>query len=455
VPHVVASRNSRGGGALALTLTLVACQADPTSTTLTPASVRRDSVSVGLAVAHRLERTAANANTCRVRETARDAAGRVVGFQGAKSERVQVTPGARDTVLAHYTIWHFDPSGKQLAEAECILRRGESASAFALGFFTTKAGRPAPLSGLGTFSALGTTPVTGTSAIGAGTTCYWIADTWNVTCGGVTCYALFNTRAAVNQRWQSAMAADTAVRVPVGASANVWAWECTNGGALSLNGNGTATYFPPGSGGGDDGGSGGPGNPCGGGGTGEPGGEGGFDNLWWGASCDSVSLAGTVCDPRISPNVDTTLACNRDRTAREDSMIAKARSEYLRVDFSGDTVAARECSYLDSLVSVGLAATLNGKQLFSTGKDDSGSPPHWGVGSSGFAHVDPRTYAAIDSAPNDPARWRRLAATLLHEAAHAWGDKEHPNGLNGDGVYTDPYFRRLNPTALDSLTCLR
>jgi hypothetical protein len=185
-------------------------------------------------------------------------------------------------VFAHYTIWHFDPSGKQLAEAECILRRGEAASTFALGFFTTKSGRPAPLSGLGASSALGTTPVTGTSAIGAGTTCYWIADTWNVTCGGVTCYALFNTRAAASRRGQSAVAADTAVRVPVGPSANVWAWECTNGGALSLNGNGTATYFPPGSGGGDGGGSGGPGNPCGGGGTGEPGGEGGFDNLWWG-----------------------------------------------------------------------------------------------------------------------------------------------------------------------------
>jgi hypothetical protein len=282
VPHVVASRNSRG--ALALTLTLVACQAEPTSTTLTPPALRRDSVSVGLSVAHRLERTAANANTCQVRETARDAAGRVVGFQGAKSERVQVTPGARDTVLAHYTIWHFDPSGEQLAEAECILRRGEAASAFALGFFTTKSGRPTPLNGLGAFSALGTTPVTGTSAIGAGTSCYWIADTWNVTCGGVTCYALFNTRVAANRRWQSAVAADTAVRVPVGPSANVWAWECTNGGALSLNGNGTATYFPPGSGGGDGGGSGGPGNPCGGG-TGEPGGEGGFDNAWWGASC--------------------------------------------------------------------------------------------------------------------------------------------------------------------------
>lgn len=50
---------------------------------------------------------------------------------------------------------------------------------------------------------------------------------------------------------------------------------------------------------------------------------------------------------------------------------------------------------------------------------------------------------------------KRLAATLLHEAAHAWGDNAHPNGLNGDGVYTNPYFRRLNPTALDSLTCLR
>lgn len=136
-------------------------------------------------------------------------------------------------------------------------------------------------------------------------------------------------------------------------------------------------------------------------------------------------------------------------------MIAKARAEYLRVDFANDTVAACECGYLDSLVTAGLAATLNGKQLFSTGNDDSGHPAHWGVGSSGFAHIDPRTYAAIDSAPNDPARWRRLAATLLHEAAHVWGDKQHPNELNSAGEYTDPYFRRLNPTALNSLTCLR
>ena len=419
-------------------------------------------MSVGLAVAHRLERTAANTNFCQVRETTRDAAGRVVGFRGAKSERVHVSHSARDSVLAHYTIWYFDSNGKQLAEAECILRRGDAANSFAGGFFTTKSGRPAPPNGLSPFVPLVATPATESSAIVAGTSCYWIADTWNVTCGGVTCYAQFSTRAAARLRAYAAASSDSATAVPVGSTSNTWTWECTNGGGLSLSGNGTVTYYPPGGGGDGGGGSGGPGNPCGGGsgdstgdGTVNPPGGGGNDYSWWGASCDSMTLTGTVCDPRISPNVDTTLACNRDRTAREDSMIAKARSEYLRVNFANDTAAAHECAYLDSLVSVGLAATLNGKQLFSTGKDDSGNPPHWGVGSSGFAHIDPRTYAAIDSAPNDPVRWRRLAATLLHEAAHAWGDKQHPSGLNASGLYTDPYFRRLNPTSLDSQTCLR
>jgi hypothetical protein len=448
VPHVVASRNSRGG-ALALTLTLVACQADPTSTALTPAALRRDSVSVGLAVAHRLERTAANANTCRVRETARDAAGRVVGFQGAKSERVQVTPGARDTVLAHYTIWHFDPSGKQLAEAECILRRGEAASTFALGFFTTKAGRPTPLSGLGAFSALGTTPVTGTSAIGAGTSCYWIADTWNVTCGGVTCYALFNTRAAASRRGQSEVAADTAVRVPVGPSANVWAWECTNGGALSLNGNGTATYFPPGSGGGDGGGSGGPGNPCGGGGTGEPGGEGGFDYLWWGASCDSVPLGTPLaCDPAINLCWDTLRIADK---AAIDSGLARV----LPVDGYPTEDQGVMC---DSLLRRARWLLANGRVFRGNAAILDGPDPH-----SAFAHQHPAgsgqwrvhidgdilNIATNSGHLNQDIFVNIVATSLLHEAAHTL-EMHHANSAP---PYTERPFNYVNP-GMVPITCV-
>jgi hypothetical protein len=334
------------------------------------------------------------------------------------------------------------------AKAECILPRGDAANVFARDCFT------------GASRGAGNRPLITLYSIGVGTSCYWVNTPGDVNCGGTICW-LGNVHVrAPGLGTAGPRAGGAAVGTEsVGGVAHVLAqWECSDGGSLSMDSNGTVTYFPQS--GGD-----GPGTTGGGGcstptpGDTNPDGSPVQDEVRhasrWGAVCDSVALPGTLCDPVVSPNADSTLACNRDRTPKEDSMIAKARAQFLRVSFASDSVAERECAYMDSLVSVGLAATLNGKQLFSTGKDDSGNPPHWGVGNSGFAHIDPRTYAAIDSAPTDSLRWRRLAATLLHEAAHAWGNRLHPNEQNSSGLYTDQYFKRLNPTALDSQTCLR
>lgn len=152
---------------------------------------------------------------------------------------------------------------------------------------------------------------------------------------------------------------------------------------------------------------------------------------------------------------DTLLKCNRDRTAWEDSTIVNARAHYRRANFGSDTVAARECADLNERLTEALADVVNGKQTLRTGVDDTGDKPHWGLGTTGAGHVDPRTYLAIQNNPGSAAAWRQLMSTLLHEAAHWHGAPGHPNYQSGSPTYTDPLYKRLMPANLNSDTCLK
>jgi hypothetical protein len=169
--------------------------------------------------------------------------------------------------------------------------------------------------------------------IGVGTVCVFDVWSWQMQCGNTTCYPMFAARAPTGAV-RFGLAEDTATRVGGPTARLIGGWECPGVGHLSLNGNGTLTLHPDGGGGGGSGGGGG----CGGGGSGGnssgdgsvnlPGGGGGATS-WWGASCDALTYVPTLCDPVISINVDTTLACNRNRTRKEDSMIQIARDAYL------------------------------------------------------------------------------------------------------------------------------
>lgn len=92
------------------------------------------------------------------------------------------------------------------------------------------------------------------------------------------------------------------------------------------------------------------------------------------------------------------------------------------------------------------------KQTFGVGINYNGN--HWGTGTSGMAHIDPRVFKSVLDAPNSVEAKRILAPSLLHEPLHAWTSFDqapHPS----TGRYTDPYFKRLNPLHLDAQRCLR
>ncbi len=208
-------------------------------------------------------------------------------------------------------------------------------------------------------------------------------------------------------------------------------YTCDNGCTLWADGMGGVGFHCPEDEGGDEGGGAG------------------------GAPPPAVSL----CDmpTNWNNNVDTLMICDRDRSASEDSLIALARTNHLRTNFAGDSQAQQICQEMNTWLTTALAETnpQTGKQTFSTGVDNSGITPHWGQAMSGVGHVDPRTYQNVRNNPTSVVAWRRLLSTLLHEAAHGWGYKEHPNQFDSQGRYSDEYFKRLFPNTLEAGTCLK
>ncbi len=280
------------GGALTLAL-LTACSGDVpvTSPGVAYPSLMRDSLAPGLALEQRLAPIPANENTCTFRTVERDTRGAFVRWRPTQTERVSVARGPADTVLTRYELYTFSATGDQTAEAQCVRRRGAAARAFALAFFAR------PTAGA-TAAVISTVPVRPPLAtITAGTTCLLDVVTLEMTCGNQTCFPMFASR--VPTRARHGVAASVTRATPVGATPAglVGGWECSGGGWLSLNGNGTLTYHPPGSGDGD--GDGGTGDGCGGAtpgdslgdGTVTPPGSGGNDYSWWGAACaDTIAF---------------------------------------------------------------------------------------------------------------------------------------------------------------------
>ncbi len=279
-------------------------------------------------------------------------------------------------------------------------------------------------------------PNPGTTALAntffSGMTCWYYHGSNLFDCSGVLCgYGGLEMRVGPDMADTTLFASQSqtaAMDAPSGF------YMCDNGCSLWPNGMGGVGYYcPEDEGDGDD-------EPTGPGGGGGP------------------SAPSSLCDPPANyANIDSLMSCNRDRSSSEDSLIAQARENYLRTDFNGDAGALLECQEMNNWLTAALAEInpVTGKQTFSTGVDNSGQTPHWGQAMAGLGHVDPRTYAAVLENPDNEGAWRRLVSTLLHEAAHGWGLRQHPNGFDSSGRYSDPYFNRLFPDSLEAGTCLR
>jgi hypothetical protein len=170
-------------------------------------------------------------------------------FGVARRVRVRFTKHSADSVALTYNIWQFDASGRQRIRATCQLWRGPAAERFVRSplFDNVTSGLKA---GTGESTAKrGVSGVGRAASIGAGTTCFWVGDnSLDIICGGVRCFSLMNLRDVRGHT------GPTETKSPADLPHfTIAAWECADGGGVSMSSDGVATYHTPGGSGDGDG----------------------------------------------------------------------------------------------------------------------------------------------------------------------------------------------------------
>jgi hypothetical protein len=141
----------------------------------------------------------------------------------------------------------------------------------------------------------------------------------------------------------------------------------------------------------------------------------------------------TECDPSVDPK------CEKALTRADSTVILDALRRFVRPDTTiADTTARRLCGEMRDR----FMERFNADKVFRGSSDSQGTAGHFGATYEGKIHLDP--WLLGEAQKGIVTSLRELANTALHEAAHILR-RDHPNGFDANGHYSDSPFNLLDP----------
>lgn len=170
------------------------------------------------------------------------------------------------------------------------------------------------------------------------------------------------------------------------------------------------------------------------------------------SKCDYHKVADTRVDTDVWYRASLVMECNRPFKEWEERALRMGVDSLMKdtisANFPSEADRAR-CAEIRRWLADAMAAGID----FSVGRSNSTTHDGEAILNTRIGHVDPKLFEAVYfkdgqllTISGATGAYRNLVATAAHEAAHAWGNKDHPSAGPEDIIYTDLYFSQLNQT---------